>query len=132
MGPIRCGGEVGATDHRWRRLIIRVNNHERTTVLLPDDRDLVDLLTAVLVDPNLHTDRRMRLHRQVSAILRAAQDDLYEDARVYQDAPEGPDDQLPDLLTAVLVDPNLYTDLRMRLHREIRAVLGAATDAGTR
>jgi hypothetical protein len=30
---------------------------------------------------------------------------------------------MPDLLTAVLVDPNLYTDLRMRLHRDIRALL---------
>ena len=36
------------------------------------------------------------------------------------------DTQLVDLMTAVLVDPNLYTDLRMRLHREIRQVLASA------
>jgi hypothetical protein len=34
--------------------------------------------------------------------------------------------ELADLLAAVLVDPNLHTDLRMRLHREIRVVLARA------
>ena len=95
-----------------------------------DDRELVDLLRSVLVDPNLHTDRRMRLHQQVSAILRAMRRDLHEEA--VEDGPEGmfdaAEDRLPDLLTAVLVDPNLYTDLRMRLHREIRVVLQCARE----
>lgn len=104
-----------------------MNNHHRTAVLRPEDRELVDLLTAVLVDPNLHTDRRMRSHRQVSAVLRAAQNDLYGEVRFSQHAAEG-HDHLPDLLMAVLVDPNLYTDLRMRLHREVRAVLRAAAE----
>ena len=100
---------------------------DRTTSLHAHDRELVDLLTAVLVDPNLHTDLRMRLHRQVRAILREVREQLYAgSAGDVQPGAEDHDDQLPDLLTAVLVDPNLYTDLRMRLHREIRAVLGAA------
>jgi hypothetical protein len=91
------------------------------------DRELVDLLSAVLVDPSLHTDRRMRLHRQVRAILRTAHDELYaECAGEAGPGAPGAHEQLPDLLTAVLVDPNLYTDLRMRLHREIRALLGGA------
>ena len=128
MGTIRLGGEVGAPTRGSGGLIAGVNIQDRTSVLCLEDRDLVDLLAAVLVDPNLHTDRRMRLHRQVSAILRAAKDDLHAEARGSQHAPEGEDDHLPDLLTAVLVDPNLYTDLRMRLYREIRSVLGAVGD----
>jgi hypothetical protein len=34
-----------------------------------EDRRVVDLLTAVLVDPNLHTDTRMRIHREITALL---------------------------------------------------------------
>ncbi len=91
----------------------------------------MDLLAAVLVDPNLHTDRLMRLHREVSRILRAAHRDLYRETgqELPSDAPEAPGDPLPDLLTAVLVDPNLYTDLRIRLHREIRFVLTRARES---
>jgi hypothetical protein len=71
----------------------------------------------------------MRLHRQVSAILRVVREQLYAgSAGDVQLGAEDHGDQLPDLLTAVLVDPNLYTDLRMRLHREIRAVLGEAPE----
>lgn len=108
------------------RLIIRQNDRDKRNALRMEDRELVDLLTAVLVDPNLHTDRRMRLHQQVSAILRAARRDLDGDStsEFHQPRLEVQADPLPDLLTAVLIDPNLYTDLRMRLHREIRTVLG--------
>ena len=55
---------------------IRVDEHHTTTTLLAQDRELVDLLTAVLVDLNLHTDLIMRVHREVRAILRAAYADL--------------------------------------------------------
>jgi hypothetical protein len=104
---------------------MHVDKPDTSTALDAEDRELVDLLTAVLVDPNLETDLIMRLHREVSAILHAAREDLYGRGA---EEPSGsvlqvPDDHLPDLLTAVLVDPNLYTDLRMRLHREIRLVL---------
>jgi len=102
-----------------------VDQYTTTTAPGADDRELVDLLAAVLVDPNLDTDLIMRLHREVSVILRAAHMDLDRSA-ADKPAVEAPDEHLPDLLTAVLVDPNLYTDLRMRLHREIRAVLARA------
>lgn len=106
-----------------------MGQQDRTTSLSADDLELVDLLTAVLVDPNLHTDLRMRLHRQVSAILRVVREELVAgSAGDGQLGAEDHDDQLPDLLTAVLVDPDLYTDLRMRLHREIRAILGPARE----
>ena len=101
--------------------------------LAPEDRDLVDLLRAVLVDPNLHTDRRMRLHREIGGVLRRAHRDLHGESTndAYEHVLDAESDHLPDLLTTVLVDPNLYTDLRMRLHREIRAVLDS-TQAGAR
>jgi hypothetical protein len=54
-----------------------VNEQGSTPNLAPEDRELVDLLRAVLVDPNLHTDRQMRLHREISAILRSARRDLW-------------------------------------------------------
>lgn len=40
--------------------------------LEPEDQELVDLLGDVLVDPNLHTDTRMRLHEQIAQILDSA------------------------------------------------------------
>jgi hypothetical protein len=101
---------------------------ERTQELPVEDAQLVDLLTAVLVDPNLHTDRRMRLHHQISAVLRAIQRDLYGDSggeSRYRTL-ETDSSQLPDLLTLVLVDPNLHSDLRMRIHREVRTILRTA------
>ena len=126
MRGSRCGSEVQAVNLLpERRLRVRVDEYKTTTALGADDRELVDLLAAVLVDPNLHTDLIMRLHREVSVILRAAHMDLDRSA-ADKPAVEAPDEHLPDLLAAVLVDPNLYTDLRMRLHREIRAVLARA------
>jgi hypothetical protein len=99
-----------------------------TPNLAPEDRDLVDLLRAVLTDPNLHTDRRMRLHREIRVVLRSAHRELYGESAddAYDRTLDAHGDRLPDLLTTVLVDPNLYTDLRMRLHREIRAFLRSA------
>ena len=113
---------------------MRVNDRNRSVAHEAEDRELVDLLTAVLVDPNLHTDRRMRLHQQVSAILRTTRGDLYGEpvAAGSEVVVEAAENSLPDLLRAVLVDPNLYTDLRMRLHREIRVVLNYATPMLTR
>lgn len=102
-----------------------MNEQGTTPNLAAEDRELVDLLRAVLVDPNLYTDRRMRLHRKISAVLRSARRSLCgasaDDASEH--ALDTAGERLPDLLTAVLVDPNLYTDLRMRLHRDIRALL---------
>jgi hypothetical protein len=109
-----------------------MNQPGTTPHLAGEDRQLVDLLRAVLVDPTLHTDRRMRLHREIRAVLRAAHRELYGEPadEAHSDALEADGDHLPDLLSTVLVDPNLYTDLRMRLHREIRAVLRSAEVPG--
>ena len=45
--------------------------HESTR-LDNEDQRLADLLADVLVDPNLHTDTRMRLHEQIAQILDSA------------------------------------------------------------
>jgi hypothetical protein len=37
-----------------------------------EDQRLADLLADVLVDPNLHTDTRLRLHREIAQILASA------------------------------------------------------------
>jgi hypothetical protein len=92
----------------------------------PDE--LVDLVSAVLVDPNLHTDLRMRLAREIGALLQAAHRDPHG-GLVGQTDPESaqaPEDHLPSLLRSVLVDPDLHTDLRMRLYREIPELVRAA------
>jgi len=106
-----------------------------------EDKQLVDLVTAVLVDPNLHTDTRMRLDQEITEILRSADADLYHrksrELRARADshhpsdtapAPEEPYvDAAPDVLTSVLVDPNLHTDARMRIHNEIAEILRSAS-----
>ena len=57
------------------------NTFQTTRELPAEDAELVDLLTAVLVDPNLYTDLRMRLHREIRAILRAARTESLASAR---------------------------------------------------
>ena len=42
-----------------------------------EDGQLVDLVTAALVDPNLHTDTRMRISKEITELLRATHDDQY-------------------------------------------------------
>ena len=105
---------------------------QATHQLPPEDGELVDLLTAVVVDPNLHTDRRMRLHHEISAVLRAIQRDLYGESggESRYEAIEADSSELPDLLTTVLVDPNLHSDLRMRIHRDIRTILSTVQAHG--
>jgi hypothetical protein len=96
--------------------------------LTAEDGQLLDLVTAVLVDPNVHTDLRMRLHNEITELLRTTHEHLYGPPGRQPHEPPAPSDegQLPDMLRAVLVDPNLHTDLRMRLHREIPELLRAA------
>jgi len=106
-----------------------------------DDKQLVDLVTAVLVDPNIHTDTRMRLDQQITEILRSADGDVYSrssrelHARAQAPHPtheprESCAKNAPEVLTSVLVDPNLHTDARMRIHQEIAEILREAS-AGT-
>lgn len=92
-----------------------------------EDKRLVDLVTAALVDPNLHTAARMRLHREITEILRPAHEHEVPPRpsvrEVERHEIELHDDRLGPVLTAVLVDPNLHTDTRMRLRREISKIL---------
>ena len=43
-----------------------MSSSEERTRLAGEDGQLVDLAAAVLADPNLHTDTRMRLQRQIN------------------------------------------------------------------
>jgi hypothetical protein len=96
--------------------------------LEPEDQKLVDLLGDVLVDPNVHTDTRLRLYQEIAEILRGTQVDLHGRAgdEVHARAVEAHGGRLPDLLATVLVDPNLHTDTRMRLHEQIAQILDSA------
>jgi len=96
--------------------------------LEPEDQKLVDLLGDVLVDPSVHTDTRLRLHQEIAEILRGAHVDLHSPAGsdAHARAPEAHAGRLPDLLAAVLVDPNLHTDARLRLHKQIAQILDSA------
>ena len=100
--------------------------HEKR--LEPEDQKLVDVLGDVLVDPNLHTDTSLRLHQEIAEILRGAHVDMHGPAghEVHARALEAHGGRLPDLLATVLVDPNLHTDTRMRLHEQIAQILDSA------
>jgi len=107
-----------------------MNPQENTDKLDDPDAHLVDLVASALVDPNLHTDTRMRLYHQLTELIQSAHEGLHGAAAGA--APTGsqtPEDgQLPKMLQAVLVDPNLPTDERMRLHRRISEVIQNARE----
>ena len=48
-----------------------MNAEAKTQKLSTEDGKLVDLVSTALVDPNLHTDTRLRLHEQIPAMIRA-------------------------------------------------------------
>jgi hypothetical protein len=102
-----------------------MNVEAKTQKLGAEDGKLVDLVTAALVDPNLHTDTRMHIANRITELLRGTHEDLYgRDGRERHERTAAEHDhQVPRMLEAVLVDPNLHTDLRMRLHREIEEIL---------
>lgn len=105
-----------------------MNAEAKTQKLSAEDGELVDLVSAALVDPNLHTDTRMRIANEITELLRGTHGDLYgPDGRERHERTAAEHDhQVPKMLEAVLVDPNLRTDLRMRLHREIEGILSSA------
>ena len=108
--------------------------HKTTQGPSLDDGHLVDQVTAALVDPNLHTDTRMRLRREISDVLRDAHEELHgpKGAEAHEQLVEAHDHQLQKVLREVLVDPELPTALRTRLHREIPEILRAAREGSTR
>ena len=106
-------------------------NASHESHLADDDRRLIELLDSVLVDPNLHTDTRLRVHAEIDEILRGAHNELHRAAgpEVYARKLEVHDGHLPDVLASVLVDPNLHTDTRLRLHHQIAEILSSAQQA---
>ena len=103
-------------------------NEQNETQLGAEDRKLVELVTAALVDPNIHTDERMRLYEEITEIVRHAHQDLHRrvvaagerhPGNAYEQPLPTNSDGVRDLLAEVLVDPTLRTDTRLRLHREI-------------
>ena len=97
----------------------------QTNRLASEDQKLVDLLRDALVDPNLHTDTRLRLYQDIVEMLREADVDMHGLARSDPNAPAlaAHGGRLPELLATVLVDPNVHTDTRMRLHEQIARIL---------
>lgn len=98
------------------------------------DHELVDLVSKALVDPNIHTDLRMRLEREIGELLRGAHDELYgaQAPEVHRRAVAAGGGHLPSVLSSVLVDPNLHADMRMRIYREIDEMLGSARSSAQR
>jgi hypothetical protein len=105
-----------------------MNVEAKTQKLSGEDGELVDLVSAALVDPNLHTETRMHISNQITELLRGTHKDLYgADGRERHERTAAEHDHhVPKMLEAVLIDPNLHTDLRMRLHREIAGILSSA------
>jgi hypothetical protein len=111
------------------------------SALSREDGRLVDLVNAVLVDPNVHTDLRMRLHDQIAELIeqtaraqraRTSEEAKPAELRLAASAPSEPgggDPRLAELLRAVLVDANLHTELRLRLHRQITELVAAHDEA---
>jgi hypothetical protein len=101
-------------------------DEQKSTLHVDDEHgQLVEFLDSVLVDPNVHTDTRMRLHQEIEALLCGANRDLCPDTSATRSewTPETAIEHLPELVGSVLVDPNIHTDARMQLHREIRELL---------
>ena len=98
--------------------------------LTPAEGKVVDELAAVLADPNLHTDMQMRLQQEVKDLLRSTHEEAHGPAgpAVHESALATHGEHLPDLVTAVLTDPNVHSELRMRICREIPELVSAARD----
>jgi hypothetical protein len=102
---------------------------EGSATLSDDDRRLLELANAVLVDPQIHTDTRMRLYGEISELLRTT---AHEHGHTLPGSDQQrrvittTSDEMAGLLKSVLTDPNLHTDARMRLHRELQDMLEVA------
>jgi hypothetical protein len=93
---------------------------------------LMDLVNAALEDPEMDTDRRMRLQGEIREVLRKAHVDVHGHAgRAAHDKLALRHEQVEHMLHAVLTDPDLHTDLRMRLLQEIPRVTEAAYQRDT-
>ena len=95
--------------------------------LSPEDGKVVDLVAAALVDPDLHTATRMRLHDQLLELVRATHHEVYgaSGAEKHEQQLAAHEHHVPRVVESTLVDPDLPTERRMRLRREITELLNA-------
>lgn len=100
----------------------------RSPALADEDRALVDLVSSALVDPDIHTDTRMRLADEIARLLRTTCQPrgLRASGAGTGDTLAIHADHLPKVLESVLTDPNLHTDTRMHLYDQIREMLVSA------
>jgi hypothetical protein len=101
-----------------------------------EDKELVELVSAVLASPELRDDARLHLHDEINQLLRATHEDVYAAAldevrgapAHEQHRPAGHDPHVAKLLEAMLVDPSLHTSTRMRLYHEIPRLVETVRD----
>lgn len=95
------------------------------TQLSIEDQRLLELVDKVLVDPNLHTDARLRISAQLTELLHDTHHELHRSSPHPSGGVTAPEPKRHpvDLLSDVLVDPNLHTDLRLTLHERIVELL---------
>jgi uncharacterized membrane protein YheB (UPF0754 family) len=114
-----------------------IDTEQQLRVLDDEDLRLLEQVTQVLADPGLHDRQRETLHREIHRLLRATHEAVYHAAvqQVHGAAPHELRDSMLEhdphttkLLEAVLVDPNLNTDRRMRLYHEIPELFRTAHD----
>ena len=84
---------------------------------------LVDLLSAALEDPELSAEQRTRLRKEIEKVLWTAHEDEHGHAG---HEPRAHDDQVDRFIRAVLVNPDLHTDMRMRMVQQIEKVRESA------
>jgi hypothetical protein len=82
-----------------------------------EDRKLLALVTEALADPNLDAQPRERLRAQIFALLNETHEWVYGAPSTA--TPPIADPAVTGLLEGLLADPDLHTDTRMRLYREI-------------
>ncbi len=84
---------------------------------------LVDLLSAALEDPELSAEQRTRLRKEIEKVLWTAHEDEHGHAG---HAPRAHEHDQVDLIRAVLVNPDIHTDTRMRIVQQISKVRESA------
>jgi len=72
----------------------------------------------------------MHLQQEIKRLLRATHEEAHGSAgsAAHEGTLAAHGEHLPDLVTAVLTDPNAHSERRMRISREIPALLSAARE----
>ena len=82
---------------------------------------------AALQDPNLHTDSRLLLRRELIEMLGHHRSHEVARRATPESAPHLDDGELSRLVDAALSDPNLHTDERLALSRSVAEMLHRAS-----